>query len=297
VPGSADDTLANVDLATRSELLKRLGSRAAFEDAVRGREWVRVLRGAYVREGDADDLAVRARAAQLLLPQEAWAADRFLLWLLGVDVLPPGPVVVEAVVPRLAVVPRRAGIRVRECAVPARDRSCLGELRILKPMRAVADLLRLLPDVERTVVADAAVRDGASIDDLRAELTLHRGLRGVRDAHRALDRADGRAESPPESRLRHILMDVGLDLVPQFEVIAPDGRWLARVDLALPDLRIAIEYDGREVHDRPDAFVNDRRRQNGLVAAGWIVLRFTAADLKSPGRVIAIVRQAMVRAA
>jgi hypothetical protein len=275
-----------MDLRTKADLLAELGSRKAFEESLRSGEWLRVLRGAYVREGDPHDLRVRARAAQLLLPPDAWAADRFLLWLLGVDVLPPGPVEVEAVVPRLAVVPRRSGLRVRECLVPQRDRQYLGELRILRPMRAVADLLRLLPDPERLVVADAALRNGATADALREELDRLRRLRGVRRALSVLQAADGRAESPPESRLRFVLIRAGYAVVPQYDVHGPDGRWIARVDLALPELRIAIEYDGREVHDRPDVFVRDRRRQNDLVAAGWTVLRFSAADLRSPALIV-----------
>jgi very-short-patch-repair endonuclease len=283
-----------MELETRAGLVSRLGSAAALERAVARGEWVRVLRGAYTRDGDPTDLALRAQAAQLVLPEHAWAADRFLLWLLGIDVLPPGPhgpPVVEAVVPRLAVIPRRAGIKVRECAIPPRDQARLGELRILRPIRAAADLLRLLPDPERLVVADALLRDGASRDSLRVELRSHQKLRGVRRAYAVLDKADGRAESPPESRLRHYLMAAGYSVVPQFDVHGSDECWVARVDLALPGLRIAIEYDGREVHDRPDVFVHDRRRQNALVGAGWTVLRFSAADLRSPERIVATVAQ------
>lgn len=275
-----------MQLMTKTGLVESLGSRAAFEEAVRCGEWLRVLRGAYVHEGDPTDLAVRARAAQLVLPDQAWTADRFLLWLLGVDVLPPGPVVLEAVVPRLAVVPRRAGIQVRECAVPEGDRQLQGELRILRPLRAVADLLRLLPDPERLVVADAVVRSGATVEAIREELQQHRRLRGVRKALAVLHHADGRAESPPESRLRWVLLGTGCLMTPQYDVHGPDGRWIARVDLALVELKIAIEYDGREVHDRVDVFVRDRRRQNELVAAGWTVLRFSAADLRTPHLIV-----------
>ena len=68
--------------------------------------------------------------------------------------------------------------------------------------------------------------------------------------------------------------------MPQYVVVDAQGRFVARVDLALPDSRLALEHDGRAVHDRADAFVSDRRRQNALVAAGWTVLRFTAEDLR-----------------
>jgi very-short-patch-repair endonuclease len=282
-----------MELVTRSELLKRLGTRSALDAAVSNGSWARVFRGTYVRGGDPSDLQVRAAAAQLVLPEQAWVADRFLLWLLGIDVLPPGAPVLEAVVPRLAVVPRRTGMRLRECLVPPHDQDLLGELRILRPLRATADLLRLLPDAERLVVADAVLRSGVPVDALRSELVRHRGLRGVRFAHATLGRADARAESPPESRLRHVLLEGGLDVVPQHDVHGADGRWIARVDLAIPALKIAIEYDGREVHERADVFVNDRRRQNALVAAGWTVLRFSAADLRNPSLVLRAVAAAI----
>ena len=184
-------------------------------------------------------------------------------------------------VPRLAVVPRRTGVLSREAALPDADIGVLADsgLRALRPARAVADLLRRLDLLEAVVVADAVLRARlCTLEELRAELLAHTGLRGVVQARRALTLADPRAESPPESRLRVLLVLAGLDPVPQFEVRAGAGWY--RVDLAFPELRIAVEYDGREVHDRSDVFTADRRRQNALVAHGWVVLRFTAADLR-----------------
>jgi very-short-patch-repair endonuclease len=47
------------------------------------------------------------------------------------------------------------------------------------------------------------------------------------------------------------------------------------IDIAFRGVRLAIEIDGRLHEDDPEVFENDRRRQNGLVVAGWRVLRFT----------------------
>lgn len=100
-------------------------------------------------------------------------------------------------------------------------------------------------------------------------------------------------QSPPESRLRLALVLAGLAPVPQHEVLV-DGCSVARVDLAFPAQRIAVEYDGRAVHERADVFASDRRRQNELVRAGWIVLRFTAADLRfGAARAVAVVSAAL----
>lgn len=269
-------------LLLRADFMATVGGRRAADAALASGEWQRVLRGAYAPGDLPVDLALRCRAAQLLLPSQARVADRCLLWVLGVDVLPPGPPWLEVVVPRGTVVPKRSYLRARTAAVPQRDR-CLLEpfaLRCLRPVRAAADLLRRLPPTEAVVVADAVQHaELCSVQDLQDELALHAGLRGVRRAADALQRSDARAESPPETRLRLALVEAGLAPVPQFPV-HDRGRFLARVDLAFPHLKIAIEYDGRAVHEREDVFTRDRRRQNDLVRAGWLVLRFSAADLR-----------------
>jgi very-short-patch-repair endonuclease len=288
------------DVLLRDELLHLLGGRRAFDRAVATGEWHRLLRGTYAPGPDAADLRLRAAAAARLLPEHAVVADRCLLWLLGVDVLPPGPPALEVVVPRGAVLVRRHDVRSRIAALPAGDVVRLGsqELRCLRPVRAVADLVRRLPLVEAVTVADAAWHAGWCDDDaLRRELAAHEGLKGVVQARRVVELADPRAESPPETRLRLALRDAGLAPVPQFVVVDAQGRFVARVDLALPEQRLALEHDGRAVHDRADAFVADRRRQNALVAAGWTVLRFTAADLRwgaapAVAQVLALVRTA-----
>jgi very-short-patch-repair endonuclease len=287
-----------MQVVTRAELLDLLGSRRAFARALREGSWQRVLRGAYAPGSLEVDLTGRAQAVELLLPAHAVVADRCLLWLLGIDVLPAGDVVPECVVPRGAVVPRRAGVRVREGLLPAADVGTLAGsgLRALRPARAVADLLRLLPAVEAVVVVDAVLGSGlVTCEALQEELHNHARLRGVVQARRALELADPRAESPPESRLRFFLHQAGFPVVPQVEVRTAAGVRVGRVDLALPELRIAIEYDGRAVHERQDVFVHDRQRQNALVAEGWVVLRFTAADLRGDGSaVVATVRRAVL---
>lgn len=282
---------------TRAELIAHLGGLRAYRRALRDGSWKRVLRGTYVTGGTEINLAVRSAAVQRVLPEHTVVADRCLLWLLGVDVLPPGEVFPECVVPRLAVVPRRTGVRTREAALPEGDVGVLegSQLRALRPARAVADLLRRLDLLEAGVVADAVLRERlCSLTELQAELVSHARLRGVVQARRVLTLADARAESPPESRLRLLLVLAGLAPVPQYEIRTAAGWY--RVDLAFPELRIAVEYDGREVHDRADVFTSDRRRQNALVAEGWVVLRFTAADLRKAGReqVVAAVQAAVL---
>ena len=289
-----------VEVLLRDELVRELGGRRAFARALDEGSWQRVLRGTYVPGQVVPDLRVRGAAPARLLPEHAHVADRCLLWLLGVDVLPPGPPpLLEVVVPRNAVPPRRTHVRARIADLPARDRTVVGRdgLRCLRTVRAGADLLRLLPLPQAVVVADAVQHAGlCDREALQTELsTSAAGLRGVVQARRVLVLSDARAESPPESLLRLALVQAGLRPVPQHVVVDAHGRFVARVDLALPAQRLAFEYDGRAVHEREDVFVQDRRRANDLVRAGWTVLRFTAADLR--GDAAAAVRQVLACAA
>ena len=119
--------------------------------------------------------------------------------------------------------------------------------------------------------------------------------RGSRQALRAVELADARAESQPESVLRVVLALAGLPPVPQFVVRGPGGVFLARVDLAYPELRVAVEYDGAW-HAEDGQFARDRRRLNLLTAAGWSVLHVTAADLRDPALLVQRVRALLRRA-
>ncbi len=66
------------------------------------------------------------------------------------------------------------------------------------------------------------------------------------------------------------------------------------LDVAFPVERIAIEVDGWAWHSDVERFRRDRVRQNDLVLAGWVILRFTWYDLASrPAQVVAEVRRAL----
>ena len=64
----------------------------------------------------------------------------------------------------------------------------------------------------------------------------------------------------------------------EYRVHDAAGRFLAQVDLAYPQRRLAIELDSVRWHHNRKSFVDDRRRRNKLQAAGWNVLNFTWED-------------------
>ena len=87
-----------------------------------------------------------------------------------------------------------------------------------------------------------------------------------------------------------------LDGIPRpecnFDVVV-HGVWLARVDLAWPSERVAVEYDGA-VHGEERVRRTDAVRRNLLQDAGWLVIVLTARDLSRPSDAAALVRSALI---
>ncbi len=79
--------------------------------------------------------------------------------------------------------------------------------------------------------------------------------------------------------------------IPQYEVVE-GGTWLARVDLAWPEAKVVVEYEGAHHVDGLQV-VRDDARLGRLVAAGRTVLRLSAADLRSMDDVVRRIAQAL----
>ena len=232
-------------------------------DALRRRSWRRIGSELYCWSGLADDRWRLLVAWRSRLPPDAAFAGLTAAWLHRLDVDPCHPI--EVVVPTGSGLRSRMGLGVH--------RSDLLEVTTARGLpattieRTFRDLRRRLAPVEVLVLADQALR-----------------LR--------LGRFDGLAEpaeSPMETRLRWTLLQAGLPRPQvQTELRDSDGRFLGRADLYYPQARLLIEYDGTNHRER---LVEDNRRQNSLVNAGFHLLRFTAGD--RPELITALVRRAL----
>lgn len=79
-----------------------------------------------------------------------------------------------------------------------------------------------------------------------------------------------------ESPLQQLIRAWGFPQpVPQF-VVMHDSRFIARVDFAWPERKVALEVDERVAHLSVAAFERDAARELALQAAGWTVVRVTA---------------------
>ena len=141
-------------------------------------------------------------------------------------------------------------------------------LRATTVERTFRDLSRRLEPVELLVLADAALRLGLGRFHELAQP----------------------AESPMETRLRWVLLSAELPAPEvQTDLYSSTGEFVGRADLYYPAANLVIEFDGGNHRDR---LVDDDRRQNRLVNAGYRILRFTTAVLRGrPEAVVAQVRQ------
>lgn len=169
-----------------------------------------------------------------------------------------------------------AGLRIHVARWQEGEVLRVDQVPVTSATRTCWDLACWLELVEAVAHIDALVHQGeARPAELATYLTGRHGERGARRFAEVLRLVDGGAESLPESRLRVRLVRAGLPRPVTQHVIERHGRFVARVDLAWPDAKVAVEYDGLWHHD-VDQFHRDRRRLNQILGEEWLVLHVTS---------------------
>jgi very-short-patch-repair endonuclease len=154
---------------------------------------------------------------------------------------------------------------------------------VTNPLRTMVDLAAVLPPDKVEDALDAGLRWPSLFSVAAVESTLNqlagRGRSGTGVLRKVLeDRVLGDAvsDSELEKRMGRLLRRAGLPAAAfHYAVYTPAGVFLAEVDFAYPEIKLAIEVDGFGAHGTPRAMAKDFVRQNGLVPYGWRVLRFT----------------------
>jgi hypothetical protein len=258
---------------------------------LRERSYRRLVHGVYADPSLPVDHQLKCRAVALLLPggaaigghsAAAWHGAPFAGAHDPVTVVRPPDV--EWKGPR--------GVRVHRSRTPFDVVEDPDGVPVTTPPRTAWDVAALEPLGTAVAALDAMVQTGAVRAEELAAMTLAGvGRWGVAKVRRAFELVDPRAGSPPESRVRVALVLAGLSPFPQFDVF--DGsEWLGRVDLAFPEAKIAIEYEGA-YHFEDGQIVRDDVRYSRLRAAGWTVIRLSAADLRELDAVVARIRAAL----
>ena len=257
-----------------------------------GRTWRRLFTDVYVHRDVEVTHELRVRGAVLLHPSGVvTGVSAAVLW--GLDLTRPEDDVELTLAPGTAMLSVQ-GLRARRAAVPARDVVRRRGLRVTTPALTAVRLADHLPREAAVCAVDQLIATGAvGLAAVRERARRAYGPGSAR-ARAVAALADGRAGSPQETRLRLLVGRSPLPPpVPQFEV-HDGGRFVARVDFAWPEQRVALEYDGLW-HAEPGQFARDRERLNRLTAAGWTVVFVTAADLHRPAELVSRIAAVLTR--
>lgn len=255
-----------------------------------GPAWRRLFRDVYVHRDVAVTHALRARAAGLVVPDAVVSGcSAAVLW--GVD-LAGAADDVELTVPPARHPVRMPGLRVRRAALGPAEVGSRQGAALTAPVATALRVAAALRGDDAVVAVDRLVVSGVvALSAVRAGAAAARGPGSAR-ARAACRLADGLAESPQETRVR-LLMARGDLPAPVAQYVVRDARgFVARVDFAWPQRRLAVEYDGAW-HAEPGQFARDRQRLNRLSAAGWRVVFLTAADLHRPEQTVGRIAAAL----
>ena len=213
---------------------------------------------------------------------------------------------IEVMVEQHQAPPKARGVKGRRLGVDRARTMILQGQPVVDPIAAFFSAAATLTVAQAVVVIDALVttfheypglgpgRPMATLVEVGERLAQWRRFPGSGVVRAALTLSRERVESPKETETRLLIMAARLpEPVVQF-VVRRAGRFIGRVDLAYPELKIAIEYegDGHRVDRRQ--WRSDIRRQRELEAAGWIVIRVTEADLADGGEsLLRVLRRAV----
>jgi hypothetical protein len=253
-------------------------AQAAYAAAAAG--WGRLARGLYALPGSAPSWERDALAACLLAGSDALAS--FLtgaaLWTWC-----RAPVLPDVTVPRSQSHRSPLG-HVHRSDVPSVDRAVRAGIPCTSASRTLVDCAAIVerPIFER-FVDDALCSAVASPSSIRAaaERAGRRGRRGMAMLDDVLSvwTEDIGPESVAEARLLRRLDVLGASgIVTQHEVLDEAGRFVARLDIAIPSLLLGFEYDSDRWHN-PRHWTKDEARYARLRALGWTIHPVCKLDL------------------
>lgn len=262
------------------------------ESALRTR-YVKLFRDVYVSPGAELTPLVRAEAGWL------WSRRRGIIAGLSASALHGAKWVDERAPLEILHTNRNPhrGLLVRGDRISEDEFELSEGIPVTNVARTALDLGCWYPTGDAVAAIDALVRAvELKMADLRMLTQRYPGRRGISRARKALELADGGAQSPKETWLRLLLIQAGLPR-PQTQIPVRDefGDVIAYLDMGWEDVKVAVEYDGEQHRNERAQYRWDIRRLEMLQRLGWIIVRVVAGD--RPAEIVARVRAGLARRA
>lgn len=185
---------------------------------------------------------------------------------------------IEIAIPRGRRRPAAPGIAREARDLRRSDVRFVGAIPVTSPARTLFDLARCGDiDTAEEALDDGLRRGLVTLPQLEATARRQHGRPGVKALLALIQERTGFGVVPQtlfESRLLRAIRRAGLPLpVPQYEIWEA-GRLIAIPDFAYPELKIAIEADGRRWHSGK-RWSRDLARRNALTTRGWRIIHVT----------------------
>jgi hypothetical protein len=174
---------------------------------------------------------------------------------------------------------RENGIHIWAVAIDDDEIQLIDGMRITTPARTAVDLACRYPIDTAVIAIDSLARaTRLKVPDIESAAGRHPGRHGLKRALTAIELVDPGAESPPETRLRLLVVRAGYP-PPETQLVVYNeyGAFIAEVDMGWRDRKIAVQYEGGH-HRTPEQFAKDIRITREMMEAGWIVIRVTHRD-------------------
>jgi hypothetical protein len=278
-------------LTTRPFTLVEAQQAGLTRKQLQGASWRRISAGHYAWAGLRENPGLILASVLNRLPAGAAFSGHTAGWLHGLDLAPCAPV--EVTIPKGFGTSALVDVSVRQVSLHDSDVIVQRGLPTTSAFRTVFDLGSRRPLIEAVVAVDMALHDGlVGLSDLQQWAAAHCGSKRIKQFRQVVALAEPATESPMETRMRMTLVLAGLPR-PKAQIALHDaqGSFLGRADLYYPDQRLILEYDGAT---HRTSLIEDNRRQNRLLNAGYQLLRFTVADINgTPDAVIGQVGEAL----
>ena len=237
-------------------------------------------------------------AAQLALGPRSFAGGETAARLWGMQGLKPWDGrTVHMVIPALGAQRHIRGITLHSWYTAPEEVTMTGDgIRVTDPGRSLRDTLIHVDRDTAVCLMDSCLNQGLVTDEeVKLLETRNRGRRGCVRVRDWWSLADGRAQSPLETRVRLVCVDGG---VPpgalQHRFTDRSGRLIGIVDFWWEDRELIGEADGIGPHSTPQALARDREHQNALQLCypNIRMVRFTWQDLRRPSYILAAIANA-----
>ncbi len=237
---------------------------------------------------------LRAKAVIRLVPSGSYVSHHTAAELWGAA--PPADGATHVTLPSACGRLVRQGVRSHYRKHPAQTTVRKG-VPISTPEQTFLDLAAVgVGLVDLVVVADGLIKAGHTSPERLIETSAQWDGRGCRLARRAAALARKAVDSPQETRLRLLLVLAGLP-EPRVNLIirGRDGGWRRRYDLAYEELRLIIEYDGRQHAEDTQQWLTDIFRREELDQIRWRLVIVTSEGIyREPLRTLERVRDALL---